>query len=109
MPNFKGIRLVYSAAAFLAQDPTDIAEATDHAGCLVTGRSTTVLVTMYGSHCIKHYLNAQSSVSLGSGESEFYANVRAASVGLSLHAMCGDWSGVGLKVSSGAVALPMSP
>ena len=45
----------------------------DHAGCLITRRSTTGLVTMLGSHCVKHSSNVQSTISLSSGESEFYA------------------------------------
>ncbi|CAE7515888.1 unnamed protein product [Symbiodinium natans] len=68
----------------------------DHAGCLITRRSTTGLVTMLGSHCVKHSSNVQSTISLSSGESEFYAIVRAGSIGLSLQAMLEDW---GLKVS----------
>lgn len=32
---------------------------------------------MLGSHCIKHSSNLQSTVSLSSGESEFYALVKA--------------------------------
>ena len=31
----------------------------DHAGCIISRRSTTGLVTMFGSHCIKHSSNIQ--------------------------------------------------
>ena len=68
----------------------------DHAGCIISRRSTTGLVTMFGSHCIKHSSNIQSTVSLSSGESEYYAIVRAASTGLSIQALLSDW---GLQVS----------
>jgi hypothetical protein len=51
---------------------------------------------MFGSHCIKHSSNIQSTVSLSSGESEYYAIVRAAATGLSIQAFLSDW---GLEVS----------
>ena len=77
----------------------------DHAGCLVTRRSTTGLVTMLGSHCVKHSSNVQSTISLSSGESEFYAIVRAGSIGLSLQAMLEDWGlKVGLRIRSDSSA-----
>lgn len=63
----------------------------DHAGCLITRRSTTGLITMHGSHCIKHSSNIQSTISLSSGESEFYAIVKAAGTGLSIQALLSDW------------------
>ena len=77
----------------------------DHAGCLITRRSTTGLVTMLGSHCVKHSSNVQSTISLSSGESEFYAIVRAGSIGLSLQAMLEDWGlKVGLRIRSDSSA-----
>ena len=77
----------------------------DHAGCLITRRSTTGLVTMLGSHCVKHSSNVQSTISLSSGESEFYAIVRAGSIGLSLQAMLADWGlNVGLRIRSDSSA-----
>ncbi|CAE7372762.1 GIP, partial [Symbiodinium sp. CCMP2592] len=77
----------------------------DHAGCLITRRSTTGLVTMLGFHCVKHSSNVQSTISLSSGESEFYAIVRAGSIGLSLQAMLEDWGlKVGLRIRSDSSA-----
>ena len=77
----------------------------DHAGCLITRRSTTGLVTMLGSHCVKHSSNVQSTISLSSGESEFYAIVRAGNIGLSLQAMLEDWGlKVGLRIRSDSSA-----
>lgn len=67
----------------------------DHAGCLKTRKSTTGIVLCTGRHCLKHSSNLQSTVSLSSGESEFYAMVKAAAVGLGAQAMFADW---GLKV-----------
>ena len=63
----------------------------DHAGDLKTRRSTTGIVCMLGSCCVKHSSNLQSTVSLSSGESEFYALVKAGSVGLGLKAMLDEW------------------
>ena len=45
---------------------------------------------MHGSHCIKHSSNVQTTISLSSGESEFYAIVKAAAVGLSQQALLHD-------------------
>ena len=67
----------------------------DHAGCWKTRKSTTGIVLCTGRHCLKHSSNLQSTVSLSSGESEFYAMVKAAAVGLGAQAMFADW---GLKV-----------
>ena len=67
----------------------------DHAGCLKTRKSTTGIVLCSGRHCLKHSSNLQSTVSLSSGESEYYALVKAAAVGLGARAMFADW---GLKV-----------
>ena len=44
----------------------------DHAGCLITRRSTSGLILMAGRHCIKSSSTLQSTISLSSGESEFY-------------------------------------
>ena len=77
----------------------------DHAGCLITRRSTTGIVTMYGSHCIKHSSNVQTTVSLSSGESEFYAIVKASAVGLSQQALLHDWGiQVNLRILSDSSA-----
>ena len=47
----------------------------------------------------------QSTISLSSGESEFYAIVRAGSIGLSLQAMLADWGlNVGLRIRSDSSA-----
>eukprot|EP00435_Cladocopium_sp_Y103_P058260 s42_g20.t1 len=63
----------------------------DFAGDLKTRRSTTGIVAMLGACCVKHSSNLQSTVSLSSGESEFYALVSAASIGLGIKAMLDDW------------------
>ena len=63
----------------------------DHAGCLLTRRSTTGLVITVGRHTIKTTSNLQSTIALSSGESEFYALVRACAFGLSVQALYRDW------------------
>ena len=45
---------------------------------------------MLGSHCIKHWFSTQPSVSLSSGEAEFYGVVRGAGQGLGYQVLLGD-------------------
>ena len=89
-------RLVYEYHPQRFQKDLTVYCDSDHAGCLITRRSTTGIVTMHGSHCIKHSSNVQTTVSLSSGESEFYAIVKAGAVGLSQQALLHDW---GIKVN----------
>jgi len=63
----------------------------DHAGCAATRKSTTGLVVLMGQHCIRHSSNMQSTVALSSGESEYYALVKAASTGLGTQSLLEDW------------------
>eukprot|EP00971_Amphidinium_carterae_P201826 4004842-Amphidinium_carterae.1 len=51
----------------------------DHAGDPVTRKSRSGMAIMLGTHCLKHSSAIQSTVSLSSGESEYYALLRAAS------------------------------
>ena len=69
----------------------------DHAGCLKTRRSTTGVGVMLGSHLLKTYSQVQSTISLSSGESEYYAMLKASATGLALRAMLEDW-GIQLKL-----------
>eukprot|EP00973_Karenia_brevis_P025504 3520115-Karenia_brevis.AAC.1 len=63
----------------------------DHAGCKRTRRSTSGTVVMFGMHCIKCSSGLQSTVSLSVGESEYYAGVKGAAVGLQLQGLLADW------------------
>ena len=63
----------------------------DHAGCLVTRKSTTGLIAFLGTHCVKHSSNLQSTIALSSGESEFYGLVKAGATGLGLRSLLEDW------------------
>ncbi len=50
---------------------------------------------MFGNHCVKTYSQMQETITLSSGESEFYGIVQAATVGLGMKGMLGD---LGIKV-----------
>ena len=45
---------------------------------------------MFGSHCIKSWASTQATISLSSGEAEYYGVVKAASVALGMRAMLRD-------------------
>ena len=63
----------------------------DHAGCAVTRKSSTGLVCKLGQNVVKHSDNLQGTISLSSGESEFYAIVKAAQAGIGLQSLLADW------------------
>ena len=64
----------------------------DFAGDLLTRRSTSGIVVQHGSHTIKHSSSLQSTISLSSGEAEFYAVVKATSLGISLQELYRHWN-----------------
>ena len=68
---------------------------TDWAGCLKTRKSTSGGCLMLGSHLLKSWSSTQSSISLSSGEAEFYGVVRAGGVSLGYQALLRD---VGLNM-----------
>ena len=76
-------------------DMVDVYSDTDWAGCLKTRKSTSGGCVMMGTHLIKSWSSTQTSVSLSSGESEFYGVVKAAGVGLGYVSLLGD---VGIKL-----------
>ena len=69
----------------------------DHAGCSRTRRSTSGWVLMLGQHCIRTWSSTQSVVALSSGESEWYAMLKGASVAMGLRSMVAEM-GVGMEV-----------
>ena len=76
------------------QRPTNVIKIhadSDHAGCLLTRRSTTGYTICIETHCVKHGSNLQSTIALSSGESEFYVLTRGAALGLSLKSLMADW------------------
>jgi len=64
---------------------------TDHAGCAVTRRSIAGLAVVLGRHRVKHQSNLQSTISLSSGESEWYGLVKGSAAGLALQSLLVDW------------------
>ena len=64
----------------------------DHAGCVRTRKSTTGMVLMAGQHLLKASSTLQTTVSLSSGESEYYAIVKVASNILGLRELYREWN-----------------
>ena len=62
----------------------------DDAGCTRTRKSTSCGVLLHGSHLIKFYSGTQHIISLSSGESEFYAGIKAGAVLLGAMSMSLD-------------------
>jgi hypothetical protein len=69
---------------------TDTYSDTDWAGCVKTRKSTSGGCLLLGKHLIKSWSSTQSSVSLSSGESEFYGVVKAAGVALGYQSLLRD-------------------
>ena len=63
----------------------------DFAGDIVNRKSTTGLILRIGRHVVKTSSNLQSTVSLSSGEAEYYGMVKAAAAALGLQALMRDW------------------
>ena len=63
----------------------------DFAGCLLTRRSTSGLVATFGRHTVKASSTLQSTISLSSGEAEYYSIVRGVSIGISLQEILRGW------------------
>ena len=72
---------------------------TDWAGCPKTRRSTSGGAILIGSHLIKTWSSTQPTVSLSSGEAEFYGLVKASGMGLGFQALMRD-AGVELPVTA---------
>ena len=63
---------------------------TDWSGCPRTRRSTSGGCVMIGSHCIRTWSSTQASVTLSSGEAEYYGLVKAAGAGLGHQSLMDD-------------------
>ena len=68
---------------------------TDWSGCARTRKSTSGGCLMLGKHVLKTWSSTQPTVSLSSGEAEFYGVVRAAGLALGQQSLMND---LGLKV-----------
>jgi hypothetical protein len=71
-------------------DRVDTYSDTDWAGCLKTRKSTSGGCLMLGAHLIKSWSSTQASISLSSGEAEFYGVVKAGGVSLGYQALLRD-------------------
>jgi len=63
----------------------------DFAGDIKNRKSTTGQILRLGKHVVKTSSNLQSTVSLSSGESEYYGMVKGAASALGLQALLADW------------------
>ena len=87
-------RVVYSYP-FQKADGIDVYSDTDWSGCPRTRRSTSGGCIMIGRHCIRTWSSTQPSVTLSSGEAEYYGLVKAAGAGLGHQSLMQD---LGLKL-----------
>ena len=62
----------------------------DFAGCLKTRRSTTCVMAFHGDHLLRGTSTTQAVVALSSGEAEFYAAVKGASIAIGIGSLCVD-------------------
>ena len=62
-----------------------------HAGCLKTRKGTTGMVLMRDARCLKVSSHTQSTISLSSGESEYFGIVKCAAIGLGARSMLADF------------------
>ena len=89
-------RLVYKYP-FQRAENIDVYSDTDWSGCPRTRKSTSGGCIMIGSHCIRTWSSTQPSVTLSSGEAEYYGLVKAAGAGLGHQSLMSDL-GVALPV-----------
>ena len=82
-------RLVYEYP-FQAADRVECYSDTDWAGCARTRKSTSGGCLMLGSHVLKTWSSTQPTVSLSSGEAEFYGVVKAAGLALGIQSLLKD-------------------
>ena len=84
--------MVASGRTALRQEAStvEVYSDTDWAGCPQTRKSTSGGGLLLGKHLIKSWSSTQSSVSLSSGESEFYGVVKASGVALGYQSLLND-------------------
>ena len=63
----------------------------DHAGDLLTRRSTSGMIIMRGKHRLRHSSTLQGPIGMNSGESEYYALVHGSAYSLGTQSMFEDW------------------
>jgi hypothetical protein len=62
----------------------------DFAGCVLTRKSTSCCMVFYGAHLLRCTSTTQAVISLSSGEAEFYAAVKGASISLGMVGLMRD-------------------
>ena len=62
----------------------------DYAGCKRTRKSTSGGVTRLGTHSLRTWSSTQAVIATSSGEAEYYAIVKASSMGLGMRSMAED-------------------
>ena len=82
-------RMVYTYP-YQRAEGIDIYSDTDWSGCPCTSCSTSGGRVMIGKHCIRIWISRQPSVTLSSGEAEFYGLVKAAGAGLGPQSLMKD-------------------
>ena len=82
-------RLVFSYP-FQSADTVECYSDTDWGGCVRTRKSTSGGCLMLGRHVLKTWSSTQPTVSLSSGEAEFYGVVKAAGLALGQQAVLED-------------------
>ncbi len=87
---FNGARRLVYVYRKQQVDAIDVYTDTDWAGCAKTRKSTSGGCVMVGRHAIKHWSSTQPSISLSSGEAEFYGVVRGSGQGLGYQALLED-------------------
>ena len=89
-------RLVFRYV-FQSADTVDCYSDTDWAGCPKTRKSTSGGVLLLGSHILKTYSSTQPTISLSSGEAEFYGVVKGSGAALGQQSLFADL-GISLQV-----------
>ena len=77
----------------------------DYAGCSKTRKSTSGGVIRLGDHVLRTWSSTQAVISLSSGEAEYYALIKAASIGLGVRSLLEDFgvaAEVGVRTDSSA-------
>ena len=82
-------RVVYKYP-FQRADCIDVYSDTDWSGCARTRKSTSGGCIIIGQHCIRTWSSTQPSVTLSSGEAEYYGLVKAAGAGLGHQSLMSD-------------------
>ena len=89
-------RLVFRYV-FQSADTIDCYSDNDWAGCPKTRKSISGGVILLGSHILKTYSSTQPTISLSSGEAEFYGVVKASGAALGQQSLFADL-GISLQV-----------